>query len=147
MQNSREKNKIISLLNQYIDKWSSSNECDDVEFYGFIQKLIRPKVGNGETPAEIWAGPILESKGMHMIFQKKGKKFSLLHMKITASVTKSSHRDRSPCYLHLPIFFFYIHSSLLQQNKKLLQSLFSLANQTTDHYSVIYTTRLFQCGD
>ena len=93
MQNSREKNKIISLLNQCIDKWSSSDECDDVEFYGFIQELIRPKVGNGETPAEIWAGPILESKGMSMIFQKKGKKFSLFHMKITASVTKSSHRD------------------------------------------------------
>ena len=30
---------------------------------------------------------------------------SLFHMKITASVTKSSHQDRSPCYLHSPIFF------------------------------------------
>ena len=30
---------------------------------------------------------------------------SLFHMKITANVTKSSHEDRGPCYLHLQIFF------------------------------------------
>ena len=63
---------------------------------------------------------------------------SLFHIKITAIVTKSSHQDRDPCYLHVPIFLFYIHSPLLQQNKKLLpllqrnkkllRSLFSLAN-------------------
>ena len=38
--------------------------------------------------------------------------FSLFHMSITAGVTKSSHQDRGPCYLHLPIFFFYMPSSL-----------------------------------
>ena len=53
---------------------------------------------------------------------------SLFHMKTIASVTKSLHQGRGPCYLHLPIFFFYIHSSLLPQNKTLLQSLFFLAN-------------------
>ena len=35
-------------------------------------------------------------------------------MKITVSVTKSS--DRNLCYLHLPIFFLYIHSPVLLQN-------------------------------
>ena len=29
---------------------------------------------------------------------------SLFHMKIAASVTKNSHQNRGPCYLHLPIF-------------------------------------------
>ena len=38
---------------------------------------------------------------------------SLFHIKITASVTKSLHQDRGLCYLHLPIFFLYIHSPLL----------------------------------
>ena len=70
-------------------------------------------------------------------FQKTLRKTSLFHMKITVSVTKTLHQDCGPCYLHLPIFFFYIHSSLLQQNKKLLRLLFSLANYTTDHYLVI----------
>ena len=28
----------------------------------------------------------------------------LFHMKITESVTKSSHQDCGPCYLHLPNF-------------------------------------------
>ena len=27
-------------------------------------------------------------------------------MKITASVTKSLHQDRGPCYLHIPIFSY-----------------------------------------
>ena len=36
---------------------------------------------------------------------------SLSYMKITASVTESTHQDRGLCYLHLPIFGFYIHSS------------------------------------
>ena len=31
--------------------------------------------------------------------------YSLFHMKITVSVTKSSHEDRGLCYLHLKIFF------------------------------------------
>ena len=62
------------------------------------------------------------------LFEKFCALTSLFHMKITANVTKSSHQDRGPCYLHLQIFFFYIQSSLFRQNKKLLQSLFSLAN-------------------
>ena len=45
---------------------------------------------------------------------------SLFHMKITASVTKSSHQDSGPCYLHLPTFFLYIHTPVLLQNKKFL---------------------------
>ena len=35
--------------------------------------------------------------------------YSLFHMKITVSVTKSSHQDCGLCYLNLPIFFLYIH--------------------------------------
>ena len=42
---------------------------------------------------------------------------SRFHMKITLSVKKSLYQDCGPCYLHLLIFFFYIHFSLLQQNK------------------------------
>ena len=53
---------------------------------------------------------------------------SLFHMKITVSVAKSSHQDCGPCYLHLPIFFLYIHSPLLLENKKLWCLLFSSAN-------------------
>ena len=34
------------------------------------------------------------------------KRCSLLHMKITTSVTKSSHQYCDPCYLHWPIFSF-----------------------------------------
>ena len=79
-------------------------------------------------------------------FQKTLRKTSLFLMKITASVTKTLHQDCGPCYLHLPIFFFYIHSSLLQQNKKLLRLLFSLAKYTTDHYLVIYITRNSSVG-
>ena len=45
-------------------------------------------------------------------------------MKITASVTESSHQDRSPCCLHLPIFFT---SPLQLENKKLLWSLIFLS--------------------
>ena len=54
---------------------------------------------------------------------------SLFHMKITASVTKRPHQDRSPCYLylHLPVFSF-TYSPLLRQNENLLRSQFSLAN-------------------
>ena len=33
----------------------------------------------------------------------------LFRMKITVSVTKSSHQEHGPCYLHLPIFFL-IHT-------------------------------------
>ena len=35
---------------------------------------------------------------------------SFFNMKITTSVTKSSHQYRSPCYLHLPNFFLHIYS-------------------------------------
>ena len=59
-------------------------------------------------------------------------------MKITASVTKSLHQDRHPCYLHLPISFLHIHSPLILENKKLLWSLFSSANYTTEHCSIIH---------
>ena len=53
---------------------------------------------------------------------------TVFHMKITASVTKSLLQDHGPCYLHLPIFFLYIHSPLLLENK-LFWSLFSSANK------------------
>ena len=53
--------------------------------------------------------------------------------KITAGVTKSSHQDRGPCYLQLLIFFFYIHSSLLLQNKKLLRLIFMIYDSKLDH--------------
>ena len=45
--------------------------------------------------------------------------FSLFHMKIIASVTKSSHQDSGLCCLLLPIFFLYVHSPLLLENQKL----------------------------
>ena len=38
---------------------------------------------------------------------------SLFHM-------QSPHQDHGPCYLQLPVFFLYIHSPLLLENKKLL---------------------------
>ena len=44
---------------------------------------------------------------------------SLFHMKITVSVTKSSRED-VPCYLHLQIFFLYIHSPPLLEKKTLV---------------------------
>ena len=47
-------------------------------------------------------------------------------MKITASVTKSSHQDPGPCYLHLTIFFLYIHSPVLLQNKSSCAGLLKL---------------------
>ena len=43
---------------------------------------------------------------------------SLLHMKTTVSVTKSLHQDHDPCYLHLAIYFLYIQSPILLENKK-----------------------------
>ena len=44
----------------------------------------------------------------------------LFHIKITASVKKSSHQDLGLCCLHLPMFFLDIHSTLLLENKKLM---------------------------
>ena len=49
---------------------------------------------------------------------------SLFYTNITASVTKSSHQDRGPCYLHLLIFFWYLHSSLLEENKVVMIAVF-----------------------
>ena len=46
--------------------------------------------------------------------------YSLFHMEIPASIKKRSHQDRGLCYLHLPVFFLYIDSPFLQQNKELL---------------------------
>ena len=42
---------------------------------------------------------------------------SLFLMKITTSITKSSHKDHGPCYLHLQIFFWYIHSPPLLESE------------------------------
>ena len=53
---------------------------------------------------------------------------SLFHLKNTASVTKSSHEDRGPCYLHLQNFFLYIHSPPLLEKKNLFWLLFSSVN-------------------
>ena len=63
-------------------------------------------------------------------------------MKITANVTKSSHEDRDPRYLHLKIFFLHIHSPLLLENKKLFRSLLSsgIRPQTTVHILQDYST-------
>ena len=68
-------------------------------------------------------------------------------MKITASVTKSSHQDCGPCCFHLPISYLCIYSPLLLENKKLLWLLFSSVNHTTEHYSIIYVMRLPSCDD
>ena len=72
---------------------------------------------------------------------------SHFHMYITVSFTKSSHQDRCPCYLDLPIFLLYIQSPLLLENIKLLCLLFSSASQTTYHFAVIYYVRLFYRKD
>ena len=46
------------------------------------------------------------------------------------------------CAIYTYQFFFLLHnSSFLWQNKNLLQSVFSVANQTTYHHSVIYIQR------
>ena len=79
------------------------------------------------------------NKMLFTITQYPAVESSLFDMKITVKVTKSSHLDQGLCYLHLSIFFFCVHSSLLQQNKKLLQSLFFLSK--LDHrplFSYIY---------
>ena len=47
---------------------------------------------------------VLQSKSCNLF---KINEFSLFHMRIIASVTKSSHQDRGPWYLRLPIFFSY----------------------------------------
>ena len=57
-------------------------------------------------------------------------------MKVTASVTKSSHQDRGPCYLQLPIFLLYIHSPHLLENKKVVVIADFLGK--LDHYLIIY---------
>ena len=46
-----------------------------------------------------------------MKVKKKTKKRSLFHMKITVSVTESSHQNRGQCFLHLYIFFIHTLSS------------------------------------
>ena len=40
------------------------------------------------------------------INKKKKAKYSLVHIKITAGVTKSLHQDFDHCYLHFPNFSF-----------------------------------------
>ena len=55
---------------------------------------------------------------------------SLLHMKVTSSVTKSTYQDHSSCNLLLPISFLYIFSPLLLQNENLLWLLFASANSS-----------------
>ena len=42
----------------------------------------------------------------------------LFHTKIMARLTESSHQDCGTCYLHLPIFFLYMHSPVLLECKK-----------------------------
>ena len=84
----------------------------------------------------------LRLKPIFRIFLKSCRILSLFHIKITGSVTQSLDQDRGWCYLHLSILFLYIHSLLLLENKKLLWSLFSSANYTTEHCSIIYVYML-----
>ena len=66
---------------------------------------------------------------------------SLFHIKITANVTKSSHQDCGPCYLHLPIFnFLYIHSPFLLENKKkvVVIAVFLSKSDHTSLFNCIY---------
>ena len=62
-------------------------------------------------------------------------------MKITVSVTESSHQNRGQCFLHLYIFL-YTHSPLFLENKK-LPSLFSTANYTINHCSISISNPMF----
>ena len=54
------------------------------------------------------------------------------------SVTKSLHQYCGLCYLHLLVFFFYIHSSLLRQNIKLWFLLFLSKLDHRPLFSYIY---------
>ena len=63
--------------------------------------------------------------------------YCLLHIKTTVSVKKA--HVKIVAYLDLPIFFLY--TPLLLENRKFLQSLFSSANYTIDHFSIIYILR------
>ena len=67
---------------------------------------------------------------------------SLYHVKITASITRSSHQNGGLCYLHVPIFFLYV-LLFCWKIKKLLWSLFSSADYTTHQCSMVYITILF----
>ena len=63
---------------------------------------------------------------------------SLFHMKITASVTKSSHQDRGPCYLHLP-FFSYTCTYLFWKIRSYRDLCFpqQVRSQTTVHLCIL----------
>ena len=71
--------------------------------------------------------------------------YSVFCMKITASVTKSSHQGRGSCYLHFLIFFLDIHSLLLLEIKKLLWLLFLSENQTTGGLVTIWLKNATHC--
>ena len=72
------------------------------------------------------------------LFPALGCSSSLFDTKILPCVTKSLHQDSGLCYLHLPFFFLYIHYPFLQEDKKLLWSLFFSANLIADYSIVIY---------
>ena len=56
------------------------------------------------------------------------------------------NQDDGLCYLHLTIFFFNIDSSLLQQNKKLLQSVFLSKLDHRPLFSYIYYETILVWG-
>ena len=60
----------------------------------------------------------------HVSNQKS--RFAVFSIWKSLSLTKSSHQDRDPCFLHLPTFS-YSYTILFRKNIKLLWSLFSAA--------------------
>ena len=64
-------------------------------------------------------------------------------MKTTASVTKGSHQDCSPCYLHFHIFFFYIYPTILLENKVVVITVFFSKLDQRPLVNYTYIMRLF----
>ena len=75
---------------------------------------------------------VLQSKSCNLF---KINEFSLFHMRIIASVTKSSHQDRGPWYLRLPIFFL-IHA-LSSPAGKLKVAVTAVFFSKLDHRSLL----------
>ena len=55
-------------------------------------------------PAGAYSMSAKQSKSTGQLFPHENYCNNLCHMKIIANVTKSSHQDLGPCYLHLLIF-------------------------------------------
>ena len=83
--------KILELHSTICEK---KDFCHKFSFFWRIHSIPHPHPLNSQNPLSA---------------TKVFCQCSLFHMKITASVTKSSHQYHDPCYIHSPIFFL-IHT-------------------------------------